>query len=54
LGRRRSAISSSSLEAAKVETSISARRDGKINEVLVSPGQLVDAGDLLVAMDLLP
>jgi pyruvate carboxylase len=35
----------------KMETSLSAPRDGKINEVLVSPGQPVDAKDLLIVME---
>jgi pyruvate carboxylase len=38
------------LEAMKMETSLSAPRDGKILEVLVSPGHPVDAKDLLVVM----
>ena len=38
------------IEAMKMETSLSAPRDGKISEVLVSPGQPVDAKDLLIVM----
>jgi pyruvate carboxylase len=39
------------MEAMKMETSLSAPRDGKINAILVSPGQPVDAKDLLVILD---
>ena len=37
-----------SLEAMKMETTILAERDGKIAEVLVSPGTPVEAGELLI------
>ena len=39
------------LEAMKMETSLSAPREGKIIEVLVTQGQPVDAKDLLVVME---
>ena len=39
------------IEAMKMETSLSAPRDGKISEVLVSPGQPVDAKDLLIVLE---
>ncbi|NDH94967.1 MAG: biotin/lipoyl-binding protein [Planctomycetia bacterium] len=37
-----------SLEAMKMETTILAERDGKVAEVLVSPGTPVEAGELLL------
>ena len=37
-----------SLEAMKMETTVYAERDGKIAEVLVSPGTPVEAGELVV------
>ena len=36
-----------SLEAMKMETTVYAERDGKIAEVLVSPGTPVEAGGLI-------
>ena len=38
------------LEAMKMETAIRAERDGEVIEVLVNPGQPVDAKDLLVVL----
>ena len=38
------------MEAMKMETALSAARDGTISEILVSPGQPVDAKDLLVIL----
>jgi pyruvate carboxylase len=38
------------LEAMKMETAITAPRDGSIGEVLVRPGQAVDAKDLLAVL----
>ncbi|NTB96048.1 biotin/lipoyl-binding protein, partial [Agrobacterium tumefaciens] len=38
-----------SIEAMKMETALHAERDGKIAEVLVRPGDQIDAKDLLVA-----
>jgi pyruvate carboxylase len=38
------------LEAMKMETAVRADRDGEVAEVLVRPGQSVDAKDLLVVM----
>jgi pyruvate carboxylase len=38
------------LEAMKMETAVRAERDGEVAEVLVRPGQSVDAKDLLVVM----
>ncbi|MBO6756901.1 MAG: pyruvate carboxylase [Roseibium sp.] len=40
-----------SIEAMKMETALHADRDGKIKEVLVSPGAQIDAKDLLVVFD---
>ena len=37
-----------SIEAMKMETAIHAERDGTIAEVLVRPGEQIDAKDLLV------
>ncbi|MEI7700118.1 MAG: pyruvate carboxylase [Planctomycetia bacterium] len=39
------------LEAMKMETAINADLDGKVREVLVSPGNRVETGDLLVVID---
>jgi pyruvate carboxylase len=39
------------LEAMKMETTVRAERDGVLKEVLVGPGQQVDAKDLLVVFD---
>ena len=36
------------IEAMKMETTISAERDGKIADVLVKPGSQVSTGDLLL------
>ena len=38
------------LEAMKMETAVRAEADGEVTEVLVSPGQQVDAKDLLVVL----
>jgi pyruvate carboxylase len=38
------------LEAMKMEAAVRAERDGEVREVLVQPGQLVDAKDLLVVL----
>lgn len=40
-----------SLEAMKMETAINADLDGKVREILVSPGNRVETGDLLVVID---
>jgi pyruvate carboxylase len=40
-----------SLEAMKMETTIYAERDGKVSELLVSPGAQVDTGDLLLRLE---
>lgn len=40
-----------SLEAMKMETAINAELDGKVAEVLVSPGSQVETGDLLVVIE---
>jgi pyruvate carboxylase len=37
-----------SIEAMKMETALRAERDGSIAEVLVRPGEQIDAKDLLV------
>ncbi|MFZ0499616.1 MAG: biotin/lipoyl-containing protein, partial [Steroidobacteraceae bacterium] len=39
------------LEAMKMETAVRAEADGEVAEVLVSPGQQVDAKDLLVVLN---
>ena len=39
------------LEAMKMETTIYAEQDGKINQVLVSTGSQVETGDLLIAFE---
>ncbi len=39
-----------SLEAMKMETAMRAERDAEVAEVLVRPGQQVDAKDLLVTL----
>ncbi|HEX4129016.1 MAG TPA: pyruvate carboxylase [Pirellulales bacterium] len=39
------------MEAMKMETTLYAERDGKIAEVLVSPGSRVESGDLLVVWE---
>jgi pyruvate carboxylase len=36
------------VEAMKMETTISAERDGKIADILVKPGSQVSTGDLLL------
>ena len=38
------------LEAMKMETAVRAESDGKVTEVLVKPGQQVDAKDLLIVL----
>ncbi|TYC52489.1 pyruvate carboxylase [Rhodobacterales bacterium] len=40
-----------SIEAMKMETALHAERDGKIKEVLVTPGSQIDAKDLLVVYE---
>jgi pyruvate carboxylase len=40
-----------SIEAMKMETALHADRDGKIAEVLVKPGDQIDAKDLLIRFD---
>jgi pyruvate carboxylase len=40
-----------SIEAMKMETALHAERDGKVKEVLVSPGSQIDAKDLLVVFE---
>ena len=40
-----------SLEAMKMETAINSDLDGKVREILVSPGNRVETGDLLVIID---
>jgi len=37
-----------SIEAMKMETALRAERDGSIAEVLVRPGEQIDAKDLLI------
>jgi pyruvate carboxylase len=37
-----------SIEAMKMEAGVRAERDGRIAEVLVQPGQQIDAKDLLI------
>ena len=39
------------LEAMKMETSLHAARDGKVAEILVTPGQQIDARDLLMVLE---
>ena len=39
------------LEAMKMETALHAPRDGKIAEILVAPGQQIDARDLLMVLE---
>jgi pyruvate carboxylase len=39
------------LEAMKMETSLHAQRDGKVAEILVSPGAHIDAQDLLMVLE---
>jgi pyruvate carboxylase len=39
------------LEAMKMETVLHAPRDGKIAEILVTPGQQIDARDLLMRLE---
>jgi pyruvate carboxylase len=39
-----------SIEAIKMETTISAPRDGTVRELLIGPGQPVDAKDLLAVI----
>ncbi len=43
-----------SIEAMKMETALHAERDGKIAEVLVRPGDQIDAKDLLVIFVIQP
>jgi len=38
-----------SIEAMKMETALHAERDGKVAEVLVRPGDQIDAKDLLIS-----
>ncbi|HWC91239.1 MAG TPA: biotin/lipoyl-containing protein, partial [Pirellulales bacterium] len=40
-----------SLEAMKMESTIYAERDGKVAELMVSPGTKVDTGDLLLRLE---
>jgi pyruvate carboxylase len=40
-----------SIEAMKMETALHAERDGKVQEVLVTPGAQIDAKDLLVVFE---
>ena len=40
-----------SLEAMKMESTLYAERDGKVAELLVSPGTKVDTGDLLIRLE---
>jgi pyruvate carboxylase len=40
-----------SIEAMKMETALHAERDGKVKEVLVTPGAQIDAKDLLVVFE---
>ncbi|MEO9526573.1 pyruvate carboxylase [Roseibium sp.] len=40
-----------SIEAMKMETALHAERDGKVKEILVSPGAQIDAKDLLVVFE---
>ncbi len=40
-----------SIEAMKMETALHAERDGKVAEVLVTPGNQIDAKDLLVVLE---
>jgi pyruvate carboxylase len=40
-----------SLEAMKMESTLYAERDGKVAELLVSPGTKVDTGDLLLRLE---
>ncbi|WP_298817500.1 pyruvate carboxylase [uncultured Roseibium sp.] len=40
-----------SIEAMKMETALHAERDGKVAEILVSPGAQIDAKDLLVVFE---
>jgi pyruvate carboxylase len=35
----------------KMETSLHAARDGKVAEILVTPGQQIDARDLLMVLE---
>ena len=46
-GGRRAAT----IEAMKMETALHAPRDGKVTEILVSPGQPIDARDLLMRLE---
>jgi pyruvate carboxylase len=39
------------LEAMKMETTISAPRDGKVGRILVQPGSTVETGDLLLTVE---
>ena len=39
------------LEAMKMETAVRAECDGEVAEVLVRPGQLVEAKDLLITLN---
>jgi pyruvate carboxylase len=39
------------LEAMKMETTINAERDGKVDQVLVKPGVQVETGDLLLMLE---
>lgn len=38
-------------EAMKTETAVRAERDGRVAEVLVRPGEQIDAKDLLLILD---
>ena len=39
------------IEAMKMQTNIRAELDGVIKEILLDPGQQVDAGDLLIIFE---
>ena len=39
-----------SIEAMKMETAVNSSRDARVAEVLVGPGAVVDAGDLLIVL----
>ncbi len=40
-----------SIEAMKMETAVYCPRDCRVGDVLVKPGSVVDAGDLLVVLE---
>jgi pyruvate carboxylase len=43
-----------SMEAMKMETTVYAEQDARVAEVLVKPGGLVEAGDLLIRLEKTP